>query len=113
MVLIVVWVVVALVAAAAVLVGAAWLTTDTAPATFFADLRSGLQTVRGRRGVGGTRSPGVIAGARRDLADVADVETSSVGDIFRVGRPTEHDYLDATQLTAGLVRTIDRVAHHR
>ena len=113
MVLIVVWVIVALVAAAGVLVGAAWLTTDTAPATFFADLRSGMQSARGDRGAGGARGPGVLAGARRDLADVADVETSSVDDIFRVGRPAEHDYLDTAQLTAGLVRTIDRVAHHR
>ncbi len=102
MVLIVIWVVVALLAAAGVLVLAAWVTREPAPASFLVDLQSGLQRARDERTLG------ILASARQDHADAADVELSSVDDLFRVGRPVEVDYLDAEALGANLVRTAGR-----
>ncbi len=113
MVLIVVWVVVALLVSAGVLVLAARLTSEQAPATFVTDLRAGLRSSRSARRTPGARGTGILASARRDLAENADVDNCSVDDIFSVGRPAERDYLDTEQLSAGLARTIGRVAHSR
>ena len=105
--LIVVWVVVALVAAAGVLVLAGWVTGESAPATFFVDLRAGLRRSADSRG------DGVLASARRERTDTAGAGHGSVDDIFAVGDPVENGYLDTEGLTAGITRTVGRVVRSR
>ena len=105
--LIVVLVVVALVAAAGVLVLAGWVTGESAPATFFADLRAGL------RRSGSSRADGVLASARREHADAAEAGHGSIDDLFAVGNPVQKGYLDTEGLTAGITRTVSRVVRSR
>ena len=83
----VVWVAVALLAPAGVLVLAGSFTRDRAQGNFFDDLRGGLRHKE-------NREPGIFASARQELSDVAEVESTRVDDLFQVGRPAESDYLD-------------------
>lgn len=97
---VVVWIIVALLTAVVVLVVAGAVSArGGGPRSFVADLRSGLRR-DGRRGL--------ISGLREEMAEVDDVETGSVEDIFAVGHPAEQDYLRAGDLVQQLGRSSGR-----
>lgn len=95
---VVVWMLVALVAAGVVLAVVA--AAGSSQRGLLADLRGGLRR-DGR--------PGVLRSARRDLAAAAAVEPSRVEAIFEVGVPTQHDYLDPDDV-AGRVLDVSQRA---
>ena len=99
---VVVWIIVALVAGlGVVLVASASEGRSTRGQGFFQDLRSGLRN--GRR----SRARSIVADARREHAELADVETSSVEDIFAIGHQQESAYVD----TGEIAETISRATH--
>lgn len=99
---VVIWILVALATAGVVLLIAS-VTGDRSGGVreFVDDLRAGLSRRQGPR-------EGLLAGARRELVEVADVETSSVDDLFAVGQPQEVAYVAAEELAETLTRAKDR-----
>lgn len=68
-----------------------------------ADLRSGLRR-------GDSTRPGLFAGARRDLVEAADVETSNVEEIFLLGASHGDGYVRADALTDPVARVTQAAA---
>jgi hypothetical protein len=100
---VVIWIVVALTAAAVVVVLAGVSgERSTTVRQFVGDLRTGLRRDR-RMG-----SEGVLASARRELAEAAEVESSSVDELFLVGTPQDSAYVDAEELGGTLARVKDK-----
>lgn len=106
---VVVWIIVALVAGlGVVLVASASEGRSNGGRRFFEDLRSGLS--KGRR----SRARTIVADVRREHAELADVETSSVEEIFEIGRQqeahvdsVENAYVD----TGEIAETLSRATH--
>ncbi len=106
---VVVWIIVALVTAVVVLVvaGAAG-GRATGARDFVGDLRAGLR--RDHR-------TGLLRGLREEMAEVAEVESGSVEDIFAVGTPEDRDYVQPREivqtlgLAAGRPRRTPELAH--
>ncbi|HQY32548.1 hypothetical protein [Actinotalea sp.] len=67
------------------------------------DLRSGLRR-------GDSTRLGLFAGARRDLVEAADVETSHVEEIFLLGGAQEDGYVRADDLTDPVARVTQAAA---
>ncbi len=98
------WIVVALVSAAAVFVVASLAGGGSGGVRqFLADLRAGLR--RGRDDGEG----GVFADARKDLVEAAEAESSSVDEIFVIGEPQESAYLGTEDIARTLGRATGRV----
>ena len=96
------WIIVAFVTALAVLViaGAASGPSRRGVRQFVGDVRAGLR----REPDAGTI--GLLAGARQDLATIAEEEDDDggVADIFRVGAVPEKAYVDPTPVTESIAR---------
>ncbi|WP_024288843.1 hypothetical protein [Cellulomonas sp. KRMCY2] len=102
---VVLWIVVALVVAALVmlvasLAGAA-ASRSRGAGEFLTDVRSGLRRDRGRRG-------GLLADARKDLVEAAEAETGSVDELFSLGEPAETDYVRPGELVGTFGRATSR-----
>lgn len=101
---IVMWTVVALVAAVVVIViGSVAGGRAGGMRQFLTDLRAGLR--RDRDG-DEDRAGGFLADARRDLVEAAEVESSSVDEIFTIGEPQQTAYLG----TGDIAETLNRAA---
>lgn len=98
---VVVGILVALLTALVVLVVAARVSSTRSGGAreFLADLRGGLRRDRGG---------GMLAGLRQEMAEVAEVESGSVDDLFAVGRPDDRDYVRADELVQTLGRATGR-----
>ena len=102
---VVAWIVVSLLTALVVLgVAGAVGSRAHGGSGFLADLRAGLG--KGRR----PRARAFVAEARREHAELADVESSSVDEIFEVGHDEEKAYVDTEQITRTLARVGNRAA---
>ena len=110
------WIVVALVVAALVLLvaGLASVAGGGSRGTqeVLTDVRAGLRRDRGRRG-------GLLADARKDLVEAAEAEAGSVEEIFSLGEPVETDYVRPGELvgtfgraTSRALRTAPRLSRH-
>ena len=75
---------------------------STGTGEFLGHLRSGLRRGERRRG------PGLLAETRREHAEVADVEPSSVDDLFTIGQEQPQGYVEVEELTQTLSRAKER-----
>ena len=95
------WTLLALLLAAAVMVlaggGAAGVRR------FVADLRQGL-----RRDEGAAEEPGLLASARRELADAADADAGTLEDLLARAEPAPDAYVRPEEIFGGLTRTTQR-----
>ena len=96
---VVAWILVALLTALAVMFVAAAVESRAHGGNgFLADLRAGLATGRA------PRARGLVTEARREHAALADVESSSVDEIFEMHHDQEKAYVDAEEIGHTLLR---------
>jgi hypothetical protein len=106
---VVIWILVALLTAGAVLLVASVAdgrsSRSSGDGNVLQLMRSGV-----RRSRGAGRGRGLLADARRELAETADVETSSVDEIFVIGEHQPAAYVGTEELTQTLHRARRRAA---
>jgi hypothetical protein len=104
---VVAWIVVALVTALVVIVGAGTATGRNRRGIrqFVADLRSR------NRHAPDAGSIGLLAGARQELRTSAEAEEGSVADLFSIGEVPERAYVEPAVLAEPIVRATRRTLH--
>ena len=96
------WIVVALVVAALVILVASVAGGRSGGSQgFVTDLRGGLRRDRGRAG-------GFLADARKELGEVAEVEPGSVEEIFSLGEQPERGYVRPGEIVGSIGRATSR-----
>ena len=101
---VVIWILVALLTAVVVLLVASVADgRSSRDGSFLQLMRSGV-----RRSRGSGRGGGLLADARRELAETAEVEHSSVDELFVIGEEQPSAYVGTEELTQTLSRATQR-----